>query len=101
MTVLSRKRPRGRTRPAVRRRRRYEISEEMLAPMLGNWTLTATGAVSPVGEWAGARTAAWTWPREAAAKGTGSNDAKRDDQFGPREVFKTPLKIKLREWKKG
>jgi len=53
--------------------------------MFGDWTFAATRAGSPVGEADGVRTAWWTCPIEAAARGVGLKSTKEERHDDPRE----------------
>ena len=56
--------------------------------MFGNWTLTAKHAGSPVSKAEGVRTAWWTCPIEAAARGVGLKSTKEERRDDPREDVK-------------
>ena len=70
---------------------RRSVSTASATP--GYWTLTATGCPSRV-------TARWTWPIEAAANASSSNEAKTADGFSPsseRSSFSTCLNGQRRD----
>lgn len=67
----------------------YPKSLAIELAMFGNWILTATRAAAPVGETAAASVAVCTWPMDAAAKGTRSNEVNELAQSGPRALLKT------------
>lgn len=87
--VLSKKSPFGNSLPAVSKSLTYPTSLAIELTMFGNWILTATGSSRPVGDTPGDKTAVWTWPMEAAAKGILSKLTKSSGQEEPKELVNT------------
>ena len=92
-TALSKKSPFGNSLPAVSKSLTYPRSLAIELTIFGNWIFTATGSSRPVGDIPAAKTAVWTWPIEAAAKGILSKFTKSSDQEEPKELVKTCWEI--------